>query len=755
MECKTDTGKSFKQCKHENSIFKKLEMKNRLFRNSFWLVFISVIFILFSYSTPDKIQETSSTADLEIIRKRIIDDLLEPSINEQKIEKLIQSINPDGSWPGINYKDTTKTGFQHSIHLENMLDLARAYKKRGTKFYQNTDVKKTVSSALDFWIAHDFICENWWWNEMGTPNWMINTMLVLDDDLTDKEKTDGARIASRASLTGVGARAGGDFVPIAGMVVKQGLFKRSDSIVQKALKVMADQIKITTDRGIKPDLSFHHRVDNVTSIHSYGTNYVGSFAYWTVKTAGTKYQPPDEALKLLIDYYLDGICKSMAYGIYPDPGARNRDLSRKGDLGPAGTDIPENLLKSSGYRKKELEEIIGVRRGVKKADKTWNRYYWWSSYFVHQRKNYFASARMHSSRQNNVEEPYNEEGLKNHHLADGSNFLSRTGREYIDIFPVWDWQKIPGTTVVQKPALPHWNQIAKKGLSEFVGGVSNGEFGAAAFDFKSPHDPLKARKAWFFFDREYVCLGAAINSSAEYPVVTTLNQCLLNKEVVAKAEGTSKILTNGEHDLKDVSWVLHDSVGYFFPTPVSANIRNSTATGNWRQITHQSRASDEPVQKDVFALWLDHGKQPVSASYAYIVVPGVSSSFMEQYRKTENIVILVNSPEVQAVQNKELNISEVVFYQPGNIKLGNNIILASNNPCIVMIKLKGRTINEISVSDPTEKLSSLQLSANVPITGSGNNWHSGWNQEKKESMISIDLPQAEMAGKTVVIEFDK
>jgi chondroitin AC lyase len=45
------------------------------------------------------------------------------------------------------------------------------------------------------------------------------------------------------------------------------------------------------------------------------------------------------------------------------------------------------------------------------------------SYFVHQRKNYFASVRMYSSRQNNVEEPYNEEGLKNHHLPDGSNFF--------------------------------------------------------------------------------------------------------------------------------------------------------------------------------------------------------------------------------------------------------------------------------------------------------------------------------------------
>jgi len=730
-------------------------MKNKLAKNSFWVAFVTVILFLFSYSIPDKIEKIKFSPDLEIIRKRIINDLLEPPVNEQKIQRLIQSINPDGSWPGINYVDTTRTGFQHSVHLENMLDLSRAYKKQGTNYFHNADVKKTVSSALDFWIAHDFICQNWWWNEMGTPNWMINTLLVLDDDLTDKQKTEGTKIASRASLTGVGARAGGDFVPIAGMIVKQGLFKRNDSIVLKALNVMVNQIKITTDRGIKPDLSFHHRVDNVTSIHTYGTNYVSSFAYWTVKTAGTTYKLPVESLKLLIDFYLDGVCKSMAYGIYPDPGAKNRDLSRKGDLGPEDTNIPENLLKSSDYRKKELEEIIKFRRGEKKPDKTWNGYYWWSSYFVHQRKNYFTSVRMYSSQQMNVEVPHNEEGLKNHHFADGSNFLSRTGNEYIDIFPVWDWQKIPGTTVVQKPALPHWNQMVKKGLTDFVGGVSNGDYGAAAFDFNSVHDPLKARKAWFFFDQEYVCLGAGISSDAEHPVATTLNQCLLNKDVVVKTNNPSQLLSKGEHNLKNVSWVLHDSVGYYFPFPVSANINNTTLSGNWRQITHQTRATDEPVQKDVFTLWLDHGQRPVSASYTYIVVPGISSSSLERYSKTKNIVILANTTEIQAVQSKSLNISEIVFYQPGKINLGNNLILTAGSPCILMVKSNGKTINEISVSDPTEKLSSLRLSVNVPIKTSNTNWHWEWNQERKESTLSIDLPKAEQAGKTVIMKFGK
>lgn len=67
-----------------------------------------------------------------------------------------------------------------------------------------------------------------------------------------------------------------------------------------------------------------------------------------------------------------------------------------------------------------------------------------------QRPHYFASVRMYSTRNHSVEVPYNEEGLRNHFLADGSNFLTRTGNEYNEIMPVYDWRKIPGTTVVQK-----------------------------------------------------------------------------------------------------------------------------------------------------------------------------------------------------------------------------------------------------------------------------------------------------------------
>ncbi len=65
-----------------------------------------------------------------LIKQRVVDDLLAPPVNQTAIQSIVQTIRPDGTWPGINYKDVSRTGFQHKQHLDNMLELARAYKAR-------------------------------------------------------------------------------------------------------------------------------------------------------------------------------------------------------------------------------------------------------------------------------------------------------------------------------------------------------------------------------------------------------------------------------------------------------------------------------------------------------------------------------------------------------------------------------------------------------------------------------------------------
>ena len=72
--------------------------------------------------------------DLEKIRKRVIFELMEAEVDYTHIAHLINTIQGDGSWPGINYEDTSRTGFEHSRHLSYMVDLSHAYKKSHTKY---------------------------------------------------------------------------------------------------------------------------------------------------------------------------------------------------------------------------------------------------------------------------------------------------------------------------------------------------------------------------------------------------------------------------------------------------------------------------------------------------------------------------------------------------------------------------------------------------------------------------------------------
>ncbi|MCF2494145.1 polysaccharide lyase family 8 super-sandwich domain-containing protein [Dyadobacter chenhuakuii] len=648
-------------------------------------------------------------ADLEKIRKRILDDLLEPPVRVQQIAALINTQKQDGTWPDINYTDVSRTGFEHSEHLKNMLELARAFKKPGSAFLHKAEVKKAVSNALDFWLVHDFICENWWWNEMGTPQLMINILLVMDEELTENQKKEGVRIAGRANLEASGARPGGDLIQIAGMRGKQALFQRNPEVLGHVMEVMVSEIKVSTGRGLKPDLSFHHRTDNVISTLAYGTGYANAFAYWAVKTEGTKYRLPDEPMKLLVDYFLDGVCQSHAFGKYPDPGAENRGITRKGALKPAGPELAENLLAATSYRKAELENIIRIRKGEAKPNLRKDYYFWHSHYYTHQRPGYYASVRMHSKRAANMEQPHNEEGLKSHHYGDGSNFITRTGHEYDQIFPVWDWQKVPGTTVLQKPELPHWKELAKQGINAFTGGVTDQRYGAAAFDFASVHDPLKAKKAWFFFDKEYVALGAGVTSNAEYNVVTTLNQSLLSGQVSAGVGGKTLTLEKGAHKLDKASWLHHDSTAYIFTEPLRLDVSNQQQTGSWRQINHHTWATDEKINKDVFKAWLDHGSKPTDAGYNYIVVPGIGATEISTYRQRLPVQVIANSSQMQAVRHIGLGVVQIVFYEPGTIQLTEGLSVKAKEACMVMLQLTANQIAKITLSDPAGNHAQLHL----------------------------------------------
>lgn len=734
------------------------------------LPILTIFFFLFSAQNG-----YSANSNLETVKQRVFTTLEEPEVEDIHISNLLNTFTNDGKWPGINYEDVSRTGFEHRNHTANMVTLARAYQKESSKYYKSEIVKSTIARALKTWVDNDYICDNWWHNQIGTPNFLVSLMILIGDELPADLVEKAQPIIGRANVNAPGARPGGDRIKIAGIEAKNMLFLENGEKFDEVVEVIENEIKHVVwigneygfgyrqivsgfanrsagGRGIQYDNSFHHRTDGVNNTLSYGLSYADAFVEWAVYTRETKYAFSEDKLEGLIDYYLDGICKMCIFGKYPDPGAKNRSISREGTLDPYSAETSKRLLLTSDYRKDELEEIAEIRNTGIKPTLSHATFFWDSEHFSVQRPDWFTSVRMYSTRVYNMEWPYNSEGLLNHHRGDGANHISVTGDEYFDIWPVYDYQKIPGTTVMQKPELPAEDEIQKLGNTEFVGALTDGIFGTAAFDFKSPHDPLIARKAWFFFEDEYVCLGTGISCrNDDLPVVTTLNQCLLRDDVTVSFDNNASEIEKGERQFSNVDWVYQDGVGYVFPEPATINIKNDLAIGSWWKINKQSDSPKEQVDLEVFKIWLDHGKRPSDASYEYIVVPATTIDKLEKNTSKNTIDILSNTPEIQAVKNTQSQICQVVFYKAGEIEIAEKFKLVSDHPGIVMLKMDGDKVTKISVQDPNRELDNFHLSISQKITNPGPYLNAVWDAKSSVTHITIRLPRLNYRGASTTI----
>ena len=724
-----------------------------------------VFFFLFLFVKVSSIIGQSN--DLLSIKKRIIDELLSNSTSDKQVETIISKMKTDGSFQDINYDDLSNiASFPHGRHTSDLAYLARVYKSKSSAFYNSKKVKDTIINGLEFWVKNDFVGDNWHDNQITTPTNLMNLMLAIGDELPKELVEKAQPMIGRANMNASGARPSGDRIVIAGILAKNLLFLGKDDEFNKIIKIIEAEMKFSTgERGIQHDFSFHHRPDRVNNTISYGYGkFANAYGEWSFYVAGTKYQFSKEKIQMLVDYYLDGIFKQLAFGVYEDVGVKNRDISNKTVFQPKGTLEVERLLVSTDYRKKELEEIIKLRKGTAKPSQSYAKFFWQTEHFVFQRPNFYTSVRMFSTRNQNMEVPYNGPGKTTHHRADGTNYLVLKGDEYHNIWAVYDWQKIAGTTTMQKPNLPGPSEIQKEGFTGFVGAVTDDLYGAVAFDFKSPHDLLEAKKSWFFFDKEYVCLGAGIKPKKNLPIVTTMNQVLLKSEVHIMQDGKQNVLEKGNRVSENVKWIHQDKIGYIFPEPSTINISNKTETGRWSDITDQKNISKELVSEEVFKLWFNHGdkinetdihgkrKMEKSPTYSYIIVPDVTVlELKETSINNRSIEILANTPDLQAVKHNNLEMIQFAFYKSGEIEIAKNQRFKMESQGMAILKMVGNNSKVLSVSDPSRNLGKIVVTLPGLYFSKGENFVCIPNQKNKETMVIIDLPQGVYAGKSVTI----
>lgn len=679
-------------------------------------------------------EATSTVAasdDLNTVRQRILKPLLVP-VPAETARQLRDALQPDGSWPDVDYQDRSASGWKAVRHLSNVATLARACRSPGSKLHGDESLRDAVLRSLDYWLSHDFQNSNWWWNQIGVPRSLLPTVLLVEKDLSAEQRSRALAILRRAKI----GMTGQNLVWVTEITAVRGILENDPELVAAAYRRIADEIRLSTGEGIQPDFSFHQHGPCLYN-HGYGAAFAGDGSEIATLVAGTRFAFPPEKIALLSSLILDG-SQWMTRGSATDFGGEGREITRRGQTAHYLNAAARNMLQIPTGREAEFRNLAARAAGQSAAPLVGNRHFWRSDLMTHHRPGYYTSARMFSSRLANTDMPCNGEGLKSHHIADGCNLLLRTGREYEDIFPVWDWQKIPGTTAEQRAELT--GSPRRMGKTSFVGGVSNGEHGLAACELE--RDGLSARKSWFFFDDEYACLGAGITCDSDRPVVTTLNQCNLAGDVLVAQDGRVRKLDRETHLLDNHDWLWHDEVGYVLLGPGAVQLHNGSQRGSWWAINHEY--SKDTVARDVFMAWIDHGTRPQNATYSYLVVPGIAADALAEYVGRSPVKILRNVPNLQAVWHERLRTAGLAFYVPGEVEIRRGLTVAVDKPCLVLLKESPEKLL-ISVSNPRNEQVAVQLEVSRALEGGGVEVLSGLGR----SRITFELPGGMDAGKSV------
>lgn len=496
--------------------------------------------------------------------------------------------------------------------------------------------------------------------------------------------------------------------------------------------------------GIKSDYSFHqHRAQ--LYIGGYGRSFMRDILSLGTLAHGTSYSMNTTQLQVLTNVVLDGFQWFCHKSVF-DFGAVGREISRPGATSDSSVlTFITRLKEMNAPRTDELAKCYNFINGESDFQSPGTKYFWKSDIMVHHGSNFYISAKVPSSRTTGTEK-VNGENLKRKYLPWGATNIMTDGDEYYNIFPVWDWSRIPGVTSYMEEVSADTSGPPRLiSTSIYAGGVTDGVFGLAAYDYS--YDGIEGRKAWFFTPEAMYSFGAAINAVKSTAVITSINQCFSSGNVTGKNGLLKSVIDSDEKIFKPIRWVHHNKVGYFFPAGGEVTVKNINQTGSWHDI-NTSQSSDTSTRK-VFSIWINHGVSPSDSKYEYVVVPSKNVKQFAKWVRTNPLKIVQNSKDIQAVSDKNAKLFAVAFYSPGIITLEPGLKLSSDNACLLLIQSinNGRGY-KISVSDPSATLVDVNIRLSKELSGPG----SILNPDKT-STLKIMLQTGDETTKTVSAEY--
>lgn len=681
--------------------------------------------------------------DFSVITSRIKEQICRET-NEQALLKNVVAFLPtlqkDGSWTDIDYGNKDATKWKPGSHLDRVKTFAQAYVTETGIYYNNYDILYAIINALRYWYAQNPKSNNWWHNEIATPQSLGEILVLMQQSNQPLPVSLQDSLVQRMKQGDVFNKTGANKLDIALHMIYRACVTKDKALMDTAVQQAFQPIVFTTEEGIQYDYSYLQHGPQL-QISSYGLVFLAGEYKVASWVQGTSYALGGEQLKILNHYFLNTFLPAIR-GRYIDFNTEGRGISRKDILDKSSLAVNSknnSLLEMAKAVSPENTDVINavIERISQQQSPGFSitrvhNFFWKADYTQHLRPDYTFNVRTVSTRTKRTEAG-NKENLIGKFLPDGSTNIQRSGSEYFNIMPVWEWDKIPGVTArdfkEDQPIVLQWGET---GSTSYTGGVSDSLYGVTCYDMD--YNEVKAKKAWFFFDKEIVCLGAGINSSAEENVTTTVNQCWLAGKVKISSNGKTTTLKNN-CEANNMNWVWHDSIGYVFHQPANVLLTAQKQKGSWSRI-NASQPKDE-AEGNVFKLWINHNSKPVDSSYAYSVIPGAAFTDMEHYQPEETIV-LSNTKKVQAVYHKKLDIFQCVFYNLGTVTM-NDLIISVNKPCVLLIKNVSGTNPIIHIADPSQQEKNILLSVKSKVL-------------LAERSINIDMPKGNLAGSSYKLQ---
>jgi len=646
-------------------------------------------------------------------------------------------------WPDLT---STKISAEITYAYRSIYSMALAYNTEGSPLQGNKALRDDVIDALLWMNENRYVklYNDWWDFQIGAPLELNNCITLMYDDLSEPQRivlNDRVAKLTGNPTTDKGAnRAWRAFV-----FALNGILKKDSSKIEIAKNSLSDIFEyVEKGEGFFRDGSFVQHANHPYNL-GYGIDAIAKLSDLMNLLDGSTWKVTDANNKNLYTWIYQSFEPFIYKGVAMDM-VRGREMARhyKEDYVAGFTMIGivaklaqfAPLADATAFKKMvdywvranrqrdyfsfaskaksiSLNTIIMVQNIVKNANSSpKNRPDLYKQYPMMDRaikrgSGFAFGISMYSTRIANYEADIKSENIKGWHTGSGMTYLYNDDvNQYSNNFwPTVDNYRLPGTTVLQA------GQIANDKTSDrnWVGGVSLADlYGVTGMDYHAIGYNLQAKKSWFMFDNEIVALGAGISGMDNKDVETIVE----NRKLSTK--GTNQLLINGKRQPANIGWeanaingvkhahlagnVSGSDIGYYFPEGAKLNAVREARTANWKSI-NANPATEDTINhtNNFFTLWFNHGRNPVSANYAYVVLPSFTPKQVNKYAAKPQIKILRNDSLVQAVKETGLNITGANFWSDTEQSVD---MISCNKKASVILQQKNQELL-VSVSDPT------------------------------------------------------